>query len=101
MKKFLVYLRLNLVKIIFGLVILAAVVAISLFTAYCLRNYWAVETFSRKTIAAQMAMMMLMFVITYLVSTPIMIWLQYYFLQGGFAKLGKESFGLSSAKVKW
>jgi cell division protease FtsH len=101
MKKIIVYIRLNLIKIIFGLILLAAIIAVWLFTAYCLKNYWAVESFSRKTIAAQMAMMMPMFVITYLISTPIMIGLQYYFLQGGFANLGKESFSLSSAKVKW
>jgi len=101
MKKFIVFWKIYWAKILVSLAILAAVIACGLFINYCIQNYQAVESFSRRTIAAQMGLMLPMFIITYLVSMPIMIGLQYYFMQGGFASMGQTKVTLANTSVKW
>lgn len=101
MKKIIVFWRVYWAKILIGLAILAALIAAGIFTVYCIQNFFSVEAFSRKQLAAQIALMLPMFIITYLVSMPIMIGLQYYFMQGGFARMGQEKISLAKTNVKW
>jgi ATP-dependent Zn protease len=100
MKKYIIFLRLYWGKILMLLLILAALIACGLFAQYCFKNFSLAEAFSRKQLAAQMALMLPMFIITNLISMPIMIGLQYYFMQGGFAKMGSSKISLAQTNVK-
>lgn len=99
MRKFIVLLKLNWLKIILGIILLAVIIGAFLFVRYCVMNYFAMEEFSRKQISGQMALLLPMFVIVHLVSLPIMLGMQYYFMQGG--GMGKINFLKSKANVKW
>ena len=84
MKKLILLWKIYWSKILIIAAILLTLIASGIFANYCFKNYNSVEAFSRKQLAAQVALMLPMFVITYLVSIPIMIGLQFYFMQGGF-----------------
>ena len=99
MRKFIIYLKLNWLKITLGIFGLAILIGAFLFTRYCVTNYFAMEEFSRRQISGQMALLLPMFVIVHLLSMPIMFGMQYYFMHGG--GMGKISFPKSKANVKW
>ena len=99
MRKFTIFLKLNWLKLTLAIVGIAVLIGAVLFTRYCVMNYFAMEEFSRKQISGQMALLLPMFVIVHLVSLPIMLGMQYYFMQGG--GMGKINFPKSKADVKW
>ena len=101
MKKFFIFLKLHWLKILVICIAIALVTASILFITYCLNNFFALESFSRQQISAQMALLLPMFIIVHLVSLPIMLGMQYYFLQGGFAKIGQNKISKAKANVKW
>jgi cell division protease FtsH len=100
MKKLFVFWKVYWIKILITLIVLALVIASAIFTFFLFKNYSLAESFSRRQIAAQMALMIPMFVIVQLVSMPLIIALQYYFMQGGFAKMGQSKVTLAQANVK-
>ncbi|MBF0533062.1 MAG: AAA family ATPase [Candidatus Omnitrophica bacterium] len=101
MKKFLILLRIHSTKIMIFAVMLGLTVFMIYFITYCMQNYYALESFSRRQISGSMGLTFVMFFFVQLLSMPIMIGMQYYFMQGGFANIGKGAFDLSNAKVKW
>ncbi|MFA5087925.1 MAG: AAA family ATPase [Candidatus Omnitrophota bacterium] len=101
MKKALIFIKIHWIKILMALIGLVSLIGITLFSRYCAINYFLLEDFQRRSISGQIALTLPMFVIVYLVSLPIMLGMQYYFLQGGFAKLGQSRISLAKANVKW
>ncbi len=102
MKKILISLRMNWGKILIGLGLLIAVIGSIYFLAYCFTNYQALESFSRKQISAQMALLLPMFVIVQLITLPVMFGIQYYLMQGGpLSSMGKDSMQKAKANIKW
>jgi len=101
MKKIVVFLKLYWARILVWLLILAAVVIAGFFVNYCMKSFAMIENFSKRQIAGQMALLLPMFLLVQLIAAPIMIGLQMYFMQGGFAKMGQNKVTLSRADVKW
>ncbi|MDP8213072.1 MAG: AAA family ATPase [Candidatus Zapsychrus exili] len=101
MKKFKTFLRLNWLKILLFVIAAAVIIFSIIFIKYCITNYFTLEPFSRRQISGQMALLLPMFVIVHMVSLPIMLGMQYYFMQGGFAKMGQSKTALAKANVKW
>ena len=73
MRKFKIFLKLNWLKILLGIICLAVLIGAILFTKYCVTNFFAMEEFSRKQISGQMALLLPMFIIVHLISLPIML----------------------------
>ncbi len=101
MKKAIIFLKLYWLRILIWSLILIAVVAATFFVGYCVKNYFAIEPFSRRQIAGQMALLLPMFLLVQLIAMPLMIGMQFYFMQGGFAKMFQSKMSLAKANVKW
>ncbi len=101
MKKFWIFLRVYWMRILLLSLLLAVIVSSVMFVRFCVTNYFTLESFSRKQMAGQMALLLPMFVIVHLVSMPLVIGLQYYMLQGGFSKMFSRSIEKARVNVKW
>jgi cell division protease FtsH len=102
MKRFIIFLRLYWLRIILAVILLIGLVATIQFVMYCFQNYGLLEDYSKRQISGQMALLLPMFVLVNLLALPIMLGLQYYFMQGGLAgSIGKEKAGLAKVNVKW
>jgi len=101
-KRISVFFKLHWLKIVLGLLILAAFAGAAFFLRYCFLNFMALEDFSKRQISAQMALLLPMFVIVHLVSLPIMLGMQYYFMQGGgLGKVHSEKLSGAKVNIKW
>lgn len=98
-RKFMTFVRIHWVKIVVVAVILALVICSAIFLTYCIKNFFSLESFSRKQISGQMALLLPMFVIVHLVSMPMMMAMQFYFMQGG--GIGKVYVEKAKVNVKW
>ncbi|MCA9406304.1 MAG: AAA family ATPase [Candidatus Omnitrophica bacterium] len=98
-KKFYSFIRVYWLNILGVLFLIATVIASIFFVKYCFQQFFASEPFSQRMIAAQMSLLLPMFVIVHLVSVPIMLWMQYYFLLGG--GFGKGKHERAKVHVKW
>ena len=101
MKKAIIFLKLYWLRILTWSLILTVAVAATFFVGYCVKNYFAIEPFSRRQIAGQMALLLPMFLLVQLIAMPLMIGMQFYFMQGGFAKMFQSKMSLAKANVKW
>jgi len=99
MKKFIVFLKLYWLRIVIWSAVLAAVVCSSFFVKYCVQSFSTLEPYSRKQMAGQMALLLPMFLLVQLIAMPLMIGLQFYFLQGGFAKMFQSKTNLKQAYI--
>ncbi len=100
-KRFWIFLRLYWLRILAIILIISAIIFSSFFVNYCMENFFLLERSSRRQISGQMALLLPMFLLVQLIATPIMIALQFYFMQGGFARLTQNKIGLAQANVKW
>ncbi|MBU0469650.1 MAG: AAA family ATPase [Candidatus Omnitrophica bacterium] len=98
-KKFMTYVKIHWIKIVLTVVILALVIFSAIFLTYCIKNFFSLESFSRKQISGQMALLLPMFVIVHLISMPMMMAMQFYFMQGG--GIGKVYIEKAKVSVKW
>lgn len=96
--KFKVYVKLYWLHTLLGLLLIGALVFSTMFVLYAVKNYFLLEEFSRRQISGQMALLLPMFIIVHLVSLPIMLGMQYYFLQGG--GMGNVNIEKSKPNVK-
>ncbi len=101
LKKFIIFLKINWVKLLVLALTLAAIIAAGLFIHYAVSSFSQLESFSRRQIAGQMAIMLPMFVIVYMITMPIMMGMQYYMMQGGFSKLFDTKIEKAKVNVKW
>lgn len=101
MKKFIIYLKLYWLRILIWTLIFAIAIVAGFFVNYCFTSFSSMESFSKKQIAGQMALLLPMFLLVQLIATPIMIGLQMFFMQGGFAKMGQSKISMAKANVKW
>lgn len=102
MKRFIIFLRLYWLRIILAAILLVGFIATIQFVIYCYQNYLLLEDYSKRQISGQMALLLPMFVLVNLLALPIMLGLQYYFMQGGLAgSIGKDKAALAKVNVKW
>lgn len=99
MKKFLIYLRLYWVRILLITLFICALVAISVFVFFSINQFLGLERFIRQNMMAQYGILFLVFTLVHIVSMPLMLWMQQYFIQGG--GLGKVGFEKQKPNVKW
>ena len=102
MKRVLIFIRLYWLRLIFtGLLLLGLTYAIQ-FLFYCLHNFNLLEDFSKRSIAGQMALLLPMFALVNLLTLPLMLGMQYYAMQGGFANtMGREKLDRAKVNVRW
>ena len=100
-KKFTIFLKINWVKMLIMALTAAAIIAAGFFIHYAATSFNQLESFSQRQIAGQMAIMLPMFVIVYMITMPIMMGMQYYMMQGGFSKLFDTKIEKAKVKVKW
>ncbi len=101
MRKFLIYLRLTWVKIVvIGLAVILSLL-IGAFLFYSFREFSTLERFTRQNMLAQYGWLFIIFVLVQLISMPLMLALQYYFLQGGFSKIVSQRYDKAKVNVKW
>lgn len=103
MKKYLISLRLNWIKILVSFIILFLLSLIILFLSSGLQNYLSLEAFSRKQLSAYMAFFFFIGILSALIQLPLFLGMQYYFLQGGGLSklLSSDSAEKAKADVKW
>ena len=101
MKKFIVFCKLYWLRILIWIIIIAALIFTLFFINFTLSSYHSLEPFSQKQIAGSMALFLGVLVVVHLISMPVMMSVQFYFMQGGFAKMGQSKITLSNANVKW
>ncbi|MDD3374346.1 MAG: AAA family ATPase [Candidatus Omnitrophica bacterium] len=101
MKRFIIFMKINWVKILVMALTATAVIAAGFFIYYAASSFNQLESFSQRQIAGQMAIMLPMFVIVYMITMPIMMGMQYYMMQGGFSKLFDTKIEKAKVNVKW
>lgn len=102
MKKFLISLRLNWIKLLIFAFIALLLFVIVFFLTSGLQNYLSLESFSRKQLIAQMGLFFLISILSVFVQMPLFFGMHYYFLQGGgLGSLGKEKLAQAKVNVKW
>lgn len=100
-KKAILFFRINWFKILLMVVLVALVIASIFFVRYCLSSFFQMESYSRKMIAGQMALLLPMFLLVQVISMPIIIGLQYYMMMGGFSKFFSTKIEKARVNVKW
>ncbi len=102
MKRFVLFLQLNWLKLILITGAVIAFVMITFFLNEGLRNFFALESFSRKQLSAQMGFFLIVSIFSIFVQLPLFFGMHYYFMQGGgLGKLGQERLDQAKVNVKW
>jgi len=101
MKRLYIFIHVYWARILLIFLVFLCLLGSFFFMKYAVNSYFSLESFSRRNIAAPMALFLPMFVIVHLITLPIMIGMQYYVMQGGFSKLFSTQIGKAKAKVKW
>lgn len=102
MQKFIIWVKINWIKILLGLLVLGIVVSMGLFVKYIVENFMALEGFARRQNAGMMAMYMPMFVFAQLLFLPAsfaMLW--YLYRGGGMGTTKVERIDKSKTGVAW
>ncbi|HQP10440.1 MAG TPA: hypothetical protein PKV41_03570, partial [Candidatus Omnitrophota bacterium] len=101
MKKVLLFFRIYWVKVLILIVILAALGFAIYGMVLGFQSFNAMEPFSRRMLMGQMALFGVMFLMVQLIATPLAIFLQMFFMQGGLTKLFSTKITKSKVNVKW
>jgi len=101
MRKFIIFLKIywKIITIFFFYFAIVIGGGIMLFRA--LDAYFNLEVFSRNMMLAQYGFLAVVFIFVHIISMPLMVGLQFYFVQGGFARMGQDKINLAQANVKW
>ncbi len=102
MKRFLIYLHLNWLKILIITVFAGVFIAIIFFLQSAATNFFSLESFSRKQISAYMGFFLVIGIFTAFVQLPLYFGMHYYFMQGGgLGRIGREKLSKAKVNVKW
>ena len=101
MRKLKVFLQLYWLRIIILFFILVFAALVIAMLQYSFKQIITLEPFMRQTMMAQFGMMFVVFTMVHMVSMPIMIFTQQYFLQGGFSKMFSMKVETAKVNVKW
>ena len=101
MKKFILFLRIHWIKIISACVLVLLIIGSFLFVRYCITNYFSLESFTRKQISGQSALLLPMFFLVQLLSIPFIFITQYYLMYGTFGRLGNQKIDRAKVNVRW
>jgi len=101
MKKLIIYLRIYWKIIALILFYMTIVIGGGVMLIRALEAYLNLEFFSRNMMLAQYGFLAVVFIFVHIVSLPLMVGMQLYFVQGGFARMGQSKIDMASANVKW
>jgi len=101
MRKLIIFLKIYWKIIAIVLFYIAIVIGGGLMLLRALNAYFNLENFSRNMMLAQYGFLAVVFIFVHIVSLPLMVGLQFYFVQGGFARMGQDKISLAQANVKW
>jgi len=91
MQKFIIWVKINWVKILLGALVVGIVISLALFVKYIVASFMTLEDFSKRQNAGMMAMYMPMFVFAQLLFLPASFAMLWYLYRGG---------GMGSTKVE-
>ncbi len=101
MKKFILFLKIYWKIILLVGLYVACVIGGGIMIMHAFGAYFGLEAFNRNQILAQYGFLAIILIFVHIVSLPLMIGLQLYCIQGGFAKIGQDKISLGKANVKW
>ncbi len=102
MKKFKLWLKLNWVKTAIISFFITVLIMGGVFLYFGITNFIQLESFSRRQMAAQLGLTMVMFLFVHLFTIPFYFGMHMYLMQGGgLGNLGKEKISTALANVKW
>jgi len=102
MRKFLIFLRVNWLKILLlGIVVTILATILTLLT-FGFINFASLEAFSRKQMMAMMGMYLVMGIVQAFVFVGLLQGANYFMMSGGlFSRIGREKAGAAQVNVKW
>lgn len=102
MRKFLIFLQLNWLKILVITLALAIFGVIYYFLHTGLQTIFSLEGFYRKQLSAQMTYFLVISIFSIFIQLPLFFGMHYYFMQGGgLGKMGVEEMSRARVNVKW
>ncbi|HPN55985.1 MAG TPA: AAA family ATPase [Candidatus Omnitrophota bacterium] len=102
MKRFILWFKLNWVKTSVISFFIAVFLVGAVFLYFGITNFTQLESFSRRQIAAQLGLTMIMFLFIHLFTIPFYFGMHMYLMQGGgLGSLGKDKISTALANVKW
>ena len=102
MKKFILWFKLNWVKTTVISFFITVFIVGAVFLYFGITNFTQLEAFSRRQIAAQLGLTMIMFLFIHLFTIPFYFGMHMYLMQGGgLGNLGKDKISTAMANVKW
>jgi cell division protease FtsH len=102
MKKIIIFLRLYWLRIVVISVFVTVFIMAAIFLTAGIRNYLALEAFSRRQLSAMMGNFLIIHLFAMFIQLPLFFGMHYYFLQGGgLGRLGREKIHKAKVNVKW
>jgi len=102
MKKFLIFLRLNWLKMIVIAFFLAVFITAAFFISHGISNFNSMEGFSRRHLTAMMGFFLMIHIFAIFIQLPLFFGLHYYLMQGGgLGRLATEKMEKAKANIKW
>lgn len=102
MKKLRIFLKLYWKQLILAIIACVVLYYAFVFIKYCITGLGQMEDYTKTMMAGQMAFLLPMFIIVHLISLPIMLGMQFYFMNGGgLGKVGSEKLSAANVDVKW
>ena len=102
MRKFIIWLRINWIKILLLTLFVSVVAFLALYTFYVASNFNSLENFTKRQYAGQMAMTMPMFIFAQLLVLPASFAMMWYFYKGGgIGGIKKNKIGKDGLEVRW
>src|SRR3989338_9530261 len=90
MRKFVIWLKINWIKILLILLFAAIAVGMGMYVSYIVRSYSKLENFAKTQQSGMMAMYMPMSIFSQLLTLPFLFAMYYYIMRGGGMGVKKE-----------
>src|SRR3989338_6430799 len=101
MRKFVIWLKINWIKILLILLFAAIAVGMGMYVSYIVRSYSKLENFAKTQQSGMMAMYMPMSIFSQLLTLPFLFAMYYYIMRGGGMGVKKEKIDQTKVNVKW
>jgi cell division protease FtsH len=102
MRKFIIWLRINWIKIALLALLISIVVSLGVYVSYIASSFNTLENFTKRQSAGMMAMTMPMFVFAQLLVLPVSFAMMWYFYKGGgIGGIKKNKIGADGLEVHW
>ena len=100
-RKFIIFLRLYWLRLIFTSLCLAMLLWMFQFMVVANENYQQLESFSRRNLSAQMGQSLIMFIFVALIQMPMMFVMYYFIYSGAMFSVGNNKMKAAKVNTKW